>query len=88
MQSTTAISRLAIPAGVFHFWSNDGPDRPRPRHSYHQPESGAGYPGAYWICTMTFGVLFDEDERQLTSLIGKLQGMYGTVNIPAITRIS
>lgn len=37
---------------------------------------------------MTFGVLFDEDERQLTSLIGKLQGMYGTVNIPAITRIS
>ncbi|AVB23238.1 hypothetical protein BKM20_08190 [Pseudomonas avellanae] len=45
-----------------------------------------GYPGAYWICTMTFGVLFDEDERQLTSLIGKLQGMYGTVNIPAITR--
>ncbi|MBC8877917.1 MULTISPECIES: hypothetical protein [Pseudomonas] len=45
-----------------------------------------GYPGAYWLCTMNFGVLFDEDERELTSLIGRLQGMYGTVNIPAITR--
>ncbi|MCF5712455.1 MULTISPECIES: hypothetical protein [Pseudomonas syringae group] len=45
-----------------------------------------GYPGAYWMCTMTFGVLFDEDERQLTSLIGRLQGMFGTVRIPAFTR--
>ncbi|MFH7489617.1 hypothetical protein RA273_29280, partial [Pseudomonas syringae pv. tagetis] len=35
---------------------------------------------------MTFGVLFEEDARQRTSLLGKLQGMYGTVNIPAITR--
>jgi hypothetical protein len=45
-----------------------------------------GYPGAYWVCTLTFGVLFDEDERELTSLLGRLNGMFGTVNIPAITR--
>lgn len=45
-----------------------------------------GYPGAYWLCSMTFGVLFDEDERQLTALIGRLQGMFGTVKIPAFTR--
>lgn len=45
-----------------------------------------GYPGAYWVCTLTFGVLFDEDERQLTSLLGRLHGMFGTVKIPAITR--
>ncbi|MPQ83817.1 hypothetical protein F0170_07355 [Pseudomonas sp. MAFF 730085] len=45
-----------------------------------------GYPGAYWVCTLTFGVLFDEDERELTSLLGRLNGMFGTVNVPAITR--
>lgn len=45
-----------------------------------------GHPGAYWMCTLTFGVLFEEDERQLTSLIGRLQGMFGTVKIPALTR--
>jgi hypothetical protein len=45
-----------------------------------------GYPGAYWQCTLTFGTLFDEDERELTGLIGRLQGMFGTVNLPAFTR--
>ncbi|MBW1251079.1 hypothetical protein I7860_30915 [Pseudomonas tolaasii] len=45
-----------------------------------------GYPGAYWVCTLTFGVLFDEDERELTALLGRLNGMFGTVKIPAITR--
>jgi hypothetical protein len=45
-----------------------------------------GYPGAYWLCTLTFGVLFDEDERALTALLGRLQGMAGTFNLPAFTR--
>jgi hypothetical protein len=45
-----------------------------------------GYPGAYWVCTLTFGVLFEEDERELTALLGRLQGMFGTVKIPALTR--
>ncbi|MGV0315145.1 hypothetical protein ACKU3N_004370 [Pseudomonas putida] len=43
-------------------------------------------PGAYWKCSMTFGVLYDEDERELTSLLGRLQGMFGTVHIPYLTR--
>lgn len=45
-----------------------------------------GYPGAYWLCTLNFGVLYPEDERELTSLLGRLQGMFGTVKIPAFTR--
>jgi hypothetical protein len=45
-----------------------------------------GYPGAYWQCTLTFNNLSRAEERQLTSLIGKLQGMFGTVNLPAFTR--
>jgi hypothetical protein len=45
-----------------------------------------GYPGAYWLCTLSFDDLFDEDEREVTALLGRLQGMYGTVNIPAFTR--
>ncbi|KJH75629.1 hypothetical protein IMW75_13655 [Pseudomonas gregormendelii] len=46
-----------------------------------------GYPGAYWLCTLNFDDLFDEDERELTALLGRLHGMFGTVNIPAFTRI-
>ncbi|WP_288436545.1 hypothetical protein [uncultured Pseudomonas sp.] len=45
-----------------------------------------GFPGAYWQCTLNFGVLYPEDERELTALLGRLQGMFGTVKIPAITR--
>ncbi|MDD0971604.1 hypothetical protein [Pseudomonas aphyarum] len=45
-----------------------------------------GYPGAYWQCTLTFGVLTREQERQLTSFLGKLDGMMGTLNLPAFTR--
>lgn len=45
-----------------------------------------GFPGAYWLCTLNFGVLYPEDERELTSLLGRLQGMFGTVKIPAFTR--
>ncbi|MFK9079598.1 hypothetical protein [Pseudomonas sp. WJP1] len=45
-----------------------------------------GYPGAYWLCTLSFDGLFDEDEREVTALLGRLQGMFGTVNIPAFTR--
>ena len=44
-------------------------------------------PGSYWKCRMNFGVLYDEDERELTSLLGRLHGMFGTVNIPCITRM-
>jgi len=43
-------------------------------------------PGSYWKCTMTFGFLYEEDERELTSLLGRLHGMFGTVNIPYLTR--
>ncbi len=43
-------------------------------------------PGSYWKCTMNFGVLYEEDERELTSLLGRLHGMFGTVNIPYLTR--
>ncbi|WP_342650927.1 hypothetical protein [Pseudomonas sp. REB1044] len=46
----------------------------------------ASHAGAYWTCTLNFGVLYEEDERELTSLLGRLQGMFGTVNIPSITR--
>lgn len=45
-----------------------------------------GYPGAYWQCTLTFNGLTRAKERELTALIGRLQGMYGTVNLPAFTR--
>lgn len=45
-----------------------------------------GYPGAYWQCQMTFGALSREEERILTAFIGRLQGMFGTFNLPAFTR--
>ncbi|MNQ81422.1 hypothetical protein D3C85_964440 [compost metagenome] len=45
-----------------------------------------GYPGGYWLCALSFEGLYDEDERVVTALLGRLQGMYGTVNIPAFTR--
>ncbi|MBS4088741.1 hypothetical protein [Pseudomonas rustica] len=45
-----------------------------------------GYPGAYWQCTLTFGLLTREQERQLSSFLGKLDGMMGTFNLPAFTR--
>lgn len=44
------------------------------------------YPGAYWQCQLTFGVLTRPQERILTSLLGALQGMAGTVKMPAFTR--
>ncbi|WP_282352847.1 hypothetical protein [Pseudomonas sp. PS01303] len=45
-----------------------------------------GYPGAYWQCTLTFNSMNRAKERQLSAVIGRLQGMLGTVNIPAFTR--
>lgn len=45
-----------------------------------------GYPGAYWQCTLTFNGLTRAKERELTAVIGRLQGMFGTVNLPAFTR--
>lgn len=45
-----------------------------------------GYPGAYWQCTLSFSGLDRETERQVTALLGRLQGMYGTLNLPAFTR--
>lgn len=45
-----------------------------------------GYPGAYWQCTLTFSGMDRAKERQLSALIGRLQGMFGTVNLPAFTR--
>ncbi|MCV4287861.1 hypothetical protein OH708_08090 [Pseudomonas capsici] len=45
-----------------------------------------GHPGAYWQCTLTFGLLTREQERELSSFLGKLDGMFGTFNLPAFTR--
>ncbi len=45
-----------------------------------------GRPGAYWQCTLTFGLLTREEERQLSSFLGKLDGMFGTFNLPDFTR--
>lgn len=45
-----------------------------------------GYPGAYWQCQLTFGVMTKQMERELTAFLGRLQGMYGTVYVPAFTR--
>lgn len=46
-----------------------------------------GYPGAYWQCQLTFSLLSRSQERALTAFIGRLQGMFGTFNLPAFTRI-
>lgn len=45
-----------------------------------------GYPGAYWSCDMTFGTLFRDKERVMSAFLGRLQGMFGTFNLPAFTR--
>lgn len=45
-----------------------------------------GYPGAYWQCTLTFEVLTRAQEREMTSFLGRLDGMFGTFNMPAFTR--
>lgn len=45
-----------------------------------------GHPGAYWQCTLTFGLLTRAQERQLSAFFGDLDGMFGTFNMPAITR--
>lgn len=45
-----------------------------------------GYPGAYWVCALQFDVLTPEKERLLSGLAGRLQGMFGTVNVPAFGR--
>jgi hypothetical protein len=43
----------------------------------------AGYPGAYWQCTLTFGLLTRLQERELSAFLGRLDGMFGTFNLPA-----
>ncbi|WDG52503.1 hypothetical protein [Pseudomonas chlororaphis] len=45
-----------------------------------------GYPGAYWQCTLTFGLLTRGQERELSAFLGRLDGMFGTFNLPAFTR--
>lgn len=45
-----------------------------------------GFAGAYWQCTLTFGLLTRAQERELTSFLGRLDGMFGTFNMPAFTR--
>ncbi|MGO0684081.1 hypothetical protein [Pseudomonas fulva] len=45
-----------------------------------------GQPGAYWQCTLTFGLLTRLQERQLSAFLGELDGMFGTFNMPALTR--
>ncbi|WP_095111185.1 hypothetical protein [Pseudomonas sp. Irchel 3E20] len=45
-----------------------------------------GYPGAYWQCTLSFGLLTRAQERELSSFLGTLDGMFGTFNMPAFTR--
>lgn len=45
-----------------------------------------GFPGAYWQCTLTFGLLARDQERELSAFLGRLDGMFGTFNLPAFTR--
>ncbi|OLS61503.1 hypothetical protein [Pseudomonas putida] len=45
-----------------------------------------GQPGAYWQCTIIFGLLTRRQERELSAFLGRLDGMFGTVNLPAFTR--
>ncbi|AZD86504.1 hypothetical protein C4K14_3680 [Pseudomonas chlororaphis subsp. aureofaciens] len=45
-----------------------------------------GYPGAYWQCTLSFGLLERWHERELSAFLGRLDGMFGTFNLPAFTR--
>jgi hypothetical protein len=45
-----------------------------------------GFPGAYWQCTLTFDLLTRIQERELSAFLGKLDGMFGTFNLPAFTR--
>ena len=45
-----------------------------------------GFPGAYWQCTLTFETLTRAQERELSAFLGRLDGMYGTFNMPAFTR--
>lgn len=45
-----------------------------------------GYPGAYWQCTLTFELLTRAQERELSAFLGRLDGMFGTFNLPAFTR--
>jgi hypothetical protein len=44
------------------------------------------YPGAYWTCSMQFNALTREKERRLSTLVGRLRGMTGTVNVPVFAR--
>lgn len=45
-----------------------------------------GYPGAYWQCTLSFDLLTRTQERELSAFLGRLDGMFGTFNLPAFTR--
>lgn len=45
------------------------------------------YPGAYWRCSMRFNQMDQARERRLTAMLGRLQGMAGTINVPADTRM-
>ncbi|MGJ8518012.1 hypothetical protein [Carnimonas bestiolae] len=45
-----------------------------------------GFAGAYWECEIQFDVLSAEQERELTSLLGRLGGMAGTCLIPDFVR--
>lgn len=45
-----------------------------------------GKPGAYWQCTLTFDLLTRIQERELSGFLGRLDGMFGTFNMPAFTR--
>lgn len=45
-----------------------------------------GQPGAYWQCTLIFNLLTREQERELSAFLGRLDGLFGTFNLPAFTR--
>lgn len=45
-----------------------------------------GAPGDYWFCTLQWDVLDRGQERILTSTMGKLDGMFGEIAIPAFNR--
>lgn len=53
---------------------------------FSQSQQIKGAPGAYWKCTLNFPSLSREQERVLSTFVGKLQGMAGTFRLRPWTR--
>ena len=44
------------------------------------------YGNPYWVTELSFNALTLQQERELSSMLGALRGMYGTIKIPSWTR--